>query len=175
MGSPLSFKSLAEDLQVDFNTCKRWIEILDTLYYSFLISPFGSPKIRAVKKEQKLYLWDFSQVEDLGCRFENMVACQLLKHCHYMEDVEGHKMELRYIRDTDKREVDFVVIQNKKPKFAVECKLSDTNLTPSIPYFVERTPVPRFYQVHMGNVQKQVSDKVTILPFDEFCKLESME
>ncbi|MBM9547576.1 ATP-binding protein [Leptospira sp. 201903074] len=69
VGSPLSFKSLAEDLQIDFKTCKRWIEILDSLYYSFLIPPFGSPKIRAVKKEQKLYLWDYSQVEDLGQRF----------------------------------------------------------------------------------------------------------
>ncbi|MBM9547577.1 hypothetical protein JWG40_11160 [Leptospira sp. 201903074] len=83
-------------------------------------------------------------------------------------------MELRYIRDTDKREVDFVVIQDKKPKFAVECKLSDTNLTSSLPYFAERTPVPKFYQVHMGEVQKQISDKISILPFDEFCKIESM-
>lgn len=111
IGSPLSYKVLAEDLQIDFKTCKRWIGILDSLYYSFVISPFGAPKIRAVKKEHKLYLWDFSQVEDLGARFENMVACQRLKFCHFQEDTDGQKMELKYIRDTDQREVDFVVIK----------------------------------------------------------------
>ncbi len=174
VGSPLSFKSLAEDLQVDFKTCKRWIEILDSLYYSFLIPPYGAPKIRAVKKEQKLYLWDFSQIDDLGIRFENMVACQLLKYCHYQEDVEGRKMELRYVRDTDRREIDFVVIRDKKPIFAVECKLSNTNLSPAITYFSKRTPIPKYYQVHLASTQKQISDQITILPFDEFCKLEEM-
>ncbi len=85
VGSPLSVKSLSEDLEVDPKTTKRWIEILDSLYYCFRISPFGAPKIRAVKKEQKLYLWDWSQIEEPGFRFENMVACQLLKFCHHHE------------------------------------------------------------------------------------------
>lgn len=174
IASPLSYKALAEDLSIDFKTCKRWVGILDSLYYAFTISPYGAPKIRAVKKEQKLYLWDFSQVEDLGARFENMVACQLLKFCHYHEDTDGQKMELRYIRDTDKREVDFVVIKNKKPLFAVECKLSDKNLSPAIKYFSERTPIPKFYQVHLENFEKQISDKISIIPFDEFCLLEKM-
>ncbi|MFZ4715884.1 MAG: DUF4143 domain-containing protein [Bacteriovoracaceae bacterium] len=115
VGSPLSIKSLSEVLEVDPKTTKRWIEILDSLYYSFQIAPFGAPKIRAVKKEKKIYLWDWSQIEDPSIRFENMVACQLLKYCHNHEDIEGHTMELRYIRDTDKREVDFVVLKNKKP------------------------------------------------------------
>ena len=174
IGSPLSFKSLAEDLEIDFKTCKRWIQILDSLYYAFTISPFGAPKIRAVKKEQKLYLWDFSQVVDKGARFENMVASQLLKFCHFREDTEGYKMELRYIRDTDKREVDFIVLQNKLPLFAVECKVSEKNLSPHIKYFSERTTIPKFYQVHMEEFQRQISDKITILPFLEFCKLENM-
>lgn len=58
VGSPLSLNSLAEDLEVNFRTVKRWVSILESLYYCFRIPPFGSPKIRAVKKEQKLYLWD---------------------------------------------------------------------------------------------------------------------
>ena len=122
-GSPLSVNSLSQDLEVDPKTTKRWLGILDALYYCFQIAPLGSPQIRAVKKEQKLYLWDWSQIEEPGIRFENMMACQLLKYCHFHEDVDGYKMELRYLRDTDKREVDFVVLKNKKPCFAVECKL----------------------------------------------------
>ena len=66
-------------------------------------------------------MWDWSQIEDPGARFENFVASHLLKYCHFIEDTEGHAMELRYIRDTDHREIDFVVVKNKKPLFAVEC------------------------------------------------------
>ena len=51
-----------------------------------------------------------------------MVASHLLKYCHYHEDTEGHKMELRYLRDTQGHEIDFVIIKNKIPLFAVECK-----------------------------------------------------
>ena len=97
------------------------MEMLDTLYYTHQISPYGSKKIRAVKKEQKLYLWDWSQVEDAGYRFENRLASHLLKYCYFIEDTEGYRMELRFIRDTDLREIDFVVLKDKKPIFAVEC------------------------------------------------------
>jgi len=170
VGSPLSISSLANDIQVDFKTIKNWIGILSSLYYCYLIPPFGSSKIRAVKKEQKLYMWDWSQVENKGARLENMIASHLLKYCHYNEDVNGFKMELRYLRDTDKREIDFVVIKNKKPLFAVECKSADGSLSPHIPYFRDRTDIPYFYQVHLGTIHRQVDDKVSIMPFESFCK-----
>lgn len=174
VGSPLSHKSLAEDLEIDPKTVKRWVSILDSLYYSFQLAPFGSPKIRAVKKEQKLYLWDWSQVEDPGARFENMVASHLLKYCHFMEDTEGHKMELRYIRDTDKREVDFVLIKDRKPLFAVECKLNDRSPSPHLFYFKERTKIPRFYQVSLGGTEKNVSEGMVMTSLENLCKYEGL-
>jgi predicted AAA+ superfamily ATPase len=174
VGAPLSLASLARDFELDFKTIKRWLGILDSLYYSFQIAPFGSAKIRAVKKEQKLYLWDWSQIQDQGIRFENMMASQLLKFCHYHEDISGEKMELRFVRDTDLREIDFVVLKDGKPLFAVECKLSDTNLSPSILYYQERTKIPKFYQVHTGTVERQINDQVQILSFSEFCIREKM-
>ena len=79
-----------------------------------------------------------------------MVASHLLKFCHFREDVFGDTMELRFIRDTDKREIDFVVIKNKKPLFAVECKSGEKYLSTHIGYFKERTKIPRFFQVHLG-------------------------
>lgn len=169
VGSPLSLKNLSGDLEVHHATIKNWIQILDNVYYSYRISPYGAPKIRAVKKEQKLYLWDWSTLDEPGVRFENMVAGHLLKYCHYIEDSEGEKMELRFLRDTDKREIDFVVLKNSKPLFAVECKTGDRSLSPHISYFKERTNIPKFYQVHLGTKHIEVDNKCTILPFWRFC------
>jgi predicted AAA+ superfamily ATPase len=169
VGSPLSVKSLREDLQVDHKTVERWLHILENLYLCFRVPPYGPPRIRAVKKERKLYLWDWSEVGESGPRFENMVACQLLKYCHCVEDTEGHAMELRYLRDTDRREVDFVVLKNRKPLFAVECKSGEAGVGPALRYFAERTPVPRFYQTHLG-ARHYSSGKVMVVPFGSLCE-----
>ena len=59
VGSPLSVKNLKELLQVAHETVERWLKIFERMYYSFRIPPYGPPTIRAVKKEQKLYLWDW--------------------------------------------------------------------------------------------------------------------
>lgn len=170
VGSPLSLRSLQEDLQVSQPTVERWVQALSNMYYCFLIAPYGSPKIRAVKKLQKLYLWDWSQVSDEGFRFENLVASHLLKYCHYIEDTQGHEMELRYLRDTDLREIDFVVMKNKKALFAVECKSGEKALSPHIRYFRERTTIPEFYQVHMKDRDFGSPKEGRVLPFSRFCK-----
>ena len=168
VGSPLSVANLRQDLDVDHKTVERWLTILEHLYVCFRLPPFGSPRIRAVKKEKKLYLWDWSAVADPGPRFENLVASQLLKYCHWVEDTEGFRMELRYLRDTDKREVDFVVLRGGRPQFAVECKTGERAISPAVRYFAERTAIPRFYQVHRGDRHYE-SGKVTVLPFTRFC------
>lgn len=169
VGSLLSVGSLREDLEVDFKTAERWITILENLYVCFRIPPFGAPRIRALRKQQKLYLWDWSVVPDDGPRFENLVASQLLKFCHWQEDTEGHRMELRYLRDTDGREVDFVVLRNRAPLFAVECKTGERAVSPAARYFAERTRVPVFYQVHLGSRHAQ-SGRVTMIPFARWCR-----
>lgn len=96
VGSPLSINALAEDLQVAHKTVANWLQILERLYYCYRIYPFGSSRIRAVKKEAKLYLWDWSEVTEPGPRFENLVAGHLLKYCHFREDTDGIEMDLRY-------------------------------------------------------------------------------
>ena len=169
VGSPLSVQSLREDLQVAHETVERWLRILENLYMCFRIPPFGAPRIRAVKKETKLYLWDWSQVPGAGARFENMVASHLLKLCHHVEDTEGHRMELRFIRDTDRREVDFVVMLDNRPLFAVECKSGEKSPSPAIDYFRQRTGIVDFYQVHLGE-RDYLSNGTRVLPFRTFCK-----
>jgi uncharacterized protein len=169
VGAPLSIANLRQDLEVDHKTVERWLQILDNLYVCFRVAPYGVPRIRAVKKERKLYLWDWSTVEGPGPRFENLVACQLLKYCHQREDIEGRRMELRFLRDTDRREVDFVVMEGRAPRFAVECKSGDRAIGPAVQYFADRTPIPRFYQVHRGERHFE-RGKTSVIPFGRFCK-----
>ena len=141
----------------------------------YRISPFASPKIRAVKKEQKLYLWDWVQASTPAARFENMVASQLLKYCHFIQDTEGYLMDLQYIRDRDGREIDFVVLKDKKPLFAVECKLSEQSLSKNIHYFKQRTTLPEFYQVYLEKKDKDYGRADVYgrcLPFGNFVKLK---
>lgn len=170
VGNPLSYKSLAEDLEVSDKTVKRWIQILDSMYYCFLISPMGSTKIKAIKKAQKLYLWDWSQIEDPAFRFENMVASHLLKLCDYWQDVFGFRAELRYIRDEMGREVDFVVMKEKKPLFAIECKLNDSDISPSLISLKSKLDIPKWYQVHFDGKNRVISPDLSILSFEKLCK-----
>ncbi len=169
VGSPLSVRNLAEVMQVSFETADRWIQIFEHLYYCFRIPPYCSRRVCAVKKEQKLYLGDWSLVAEPGPRFENLVASLLLKYGHWLEDTEGFRMELRFLRDTDRREVDFVVLQDGQPRFAVECKSGETNVSSNLYYFMGRTPIDRFYQVHNGQAD-YLRDGVRVLPLTTFCR-----
>ena len=171
VGSPLSVNSLGKLLQVAHASIERWLTMFERLYLVYRIEPFGSRRIRAVRKEKKLYFWDWSRVQERGTRFENLVASHLLKYCHAVEDTQGHAMELRFIRDTDKREVDFVVLRDGRPEFAVECKSGDRQPAPACRYFRERTTIPEFYQVHLGT--RDYGDQrsgTRVLPFAQFCK-----
>ena len=89
VGSPLSINGLREDLRLNHKTVANWLNIFEKLYALFRLSPFGSPKIKAVKKEQKHYHFDWTLVENESFRFENLVACHLLKWCHYQVDALG--------------------------------------------------------------------------------------
>ena len=141
VGAPLSVNALKEDLQVAHKTVSHWIEILERLHAVFRVPPFGAPRIRAVKKEQKHYHSDWSVVPDPGARFENLVAGHLLKWVHYVQDCEGRDLELRYFRDVDGREVDFVLTENRKPLLCVECKTSDSPIDRGLRYFNLETAV----------------------------------
>ncbi len=174
VGSVLSIANLKQDLAVAFETADRWISIFENLYYCFRIMPYGLSHLRAVKKERKLYLWDWSLCRNDAARFENLVASHLLKYCHLHEDTQGDEMSLRFLRDSVGREIDFVVLRNGKPEFGVECKSGDTGLSRSIGYFSQRTPIPQYYQVHLnaqGTDAQWAHAKARVLPFVKFCAL----
>lgn len=147
VGSPLSLNGLREDLEVSHGTVSKWMQILERLYHVFRVVPFGSPKIKAVKKEFKHYHFDWSLVLDEGTRFENFIGSHLLKWCHWMEDVEGEDIELRYFRDKEQREVDFVVLKDRKPILFCEVKAADHSFSKHLYYLKQKFPNVRAIQV----------------------------
>ena len=147
VGSPLSLNALREDLEVSHRAVSHWMDVLERLYHVVRVRPWTSPRVRALRKMPKAYLWDWSLVPERGSRFENLVALHLLKLCHFLEDAEGHAAEVWYLRDRAGREVDFLVTVSRRPWFAVEAKVAETRIDPALVYFRERLGLHHCYQV----------------------------
>jgi predicted AAA+ superfamily ATPase len=166
VGSPLSLNSLREDLQVSQPTVARWMDVLERLYGIFRLPPFGAPKLRAVKKEQKHYHCDWSVVSEPGARFENLVASHLLKWVEWQHDAEGRDVELRYFRDIDGRECDFVLVEaQRKPIAFVEAKLGDDEPARGLRYLKARFPdVPAWQISAHGRRDHVTSEGIRMAP-----------
>ena len=171
VGAPLSVNALREDLQVAHKTVAAWLDAIERLYAIFRILPFGAPRIRAVKKERKHYHFDWSVISEPGARFENLVACHLLKWAHYQQDVQGRDVELRFFRDVDRREVDFVVVENRRPVLLVECKLSDREIDRGLRYLKLRFPAAAAFQIALTGTADYVTPHgVRAMPAVDFLR-----
>lgn len=173
VGSVLSINSLREDLQVAFETVRNWLGIFERLYTVMRVAPYGPPKIKAVKKEQKLYFWDWRRTENEAARLENLVAIHLLRFVHWQEDVGGEKWQLRYFRDKQKHEVDFILLRQNSPVCAVEVKTQDQSLDPNLKYLLERVKIPYAFQISLhGNTDWQPPSingcQIRIMPASKF-------
>ncbi|HBF12030.1 MAG TPA: AAA family ATPase [Deltaproteobacteria bacterium] len=168
VGSILSINSLSRDLQVNFRTVSHWLDVFEQLFFCYRLLSYQSKKIAAVKKEKKLYLWDWSQVANPASRLENLVASHLLKYCHYLHDYDGMDAQVCYLRDVTGREVDFCVCIDGKPWFAVEVKSGDTSLAPNLLYFSKKLDIPYCYQVTMDGSKDFLKDGIRIMPAQQF-------
>ncbi|MBI1883294.1 MAG: ATP-binding protein [Chlamydiae bacterium] len=168
VGSLFSLNSLREDFNVAYKTIALWMEVLEKFYYHFRIYPYQNTLIKSLRKEPKLYLWDWSQVKNENARLENMVASHLLKFVHYLSDVEGFKTQLSYLRDKEQREVDFMVSLDGKPWFCVEVKQSSTEVPSSLKYFASKLKIPFVYQVTGEKDFDFMKDNVRIISASKF-------
>lgn len=134
-GGLLSFNSLREDLQVALDSVRLWMAYLKRLYFIYTIRPYSKSIARALRKEPKCYLWDWSELTDEGRRFENMVAGHLLKWCHFTQDWGFEPLDLHFVRDKEKREVDFLITRNQKPWLLIETKLNSTEPDRALNHF----------------------------------------
>jgi hypothetical protein len=145
-GQLLNYASLAEKVGVSVDSVRRWLAILESLYFCFTIRPWYRNVAKSLLKQPKIFLWDWSLVPDPGSRLENYVASHLLKAVHFWTDTGLGTYDLFYLRDKEKREVDFCIVRDGKPWFLVEVKISDTSLSKALSYYHEQLGVPHAFQ-----------------------------
>lgn len=171
VGSTTSYASLANDLQVSIHTVKHWLQILENLYIIFPVRPYHKNIARSLLKEAKYYLYDTGAVEgDLGAKLENTVACALLRDLHYIEDTTGSKVNLHFLRDKEKREVDFLPVIDGTPVCMIEVKVNDDNFSSSLFHFHSKLKKAKPYQVVFGLRRKKAKNEARMLSAHEFLK-----
>jgi len=147
-GSPVSANSLARDLRKSPNTIQHWLTLLEDLYVIFRVNPYHKNIARALLKEAKYYFYDNGMVQgDEGAKLENLVACALMKEAHRAGDVDGEEIDLRYIRNKDGREIDFLVTREQQPWQLIEVKWKDDSLSGNFRKFLPREPLKRIQVV----------------------------
>jgi predicted AAA+ superfamily ATPase len=154
VGSTVSFASLARELQVSAHTIKHWLQILENLYVLFAVRPYHRNIARSIMKEPKYHFYDTGAVAsagaDAGAVLENAVACALHRELQLVEDHEGRKTALCFLRDKVKREVDFLVMIDNRPRQLVEVKSSDDNFSPALAHFARQLSGAHALQVVKG-------------------------
>jgi len=154
VGGLVTLSNLAGDLQISPKTARSWLEVLERMYLVFSVRPYTKSLPRAVLKPPKVYFFDNGDViGDEGARFENLIATSLLKRLHYLEDRDGYRYELRYIRDKEGREVDFVIVKEGKIEELIETKFSEETVSRSLIYYAERLKPPKTTQI-VGNLRR---------------------
>ena len=149
VGQLSSYSYMAKTVRVSVDTVRRWIATLESLHFCFTIRPWHRNVARSLRKEPKYYLWDWSQLDDEGARAENMVASALLKAVHWWTETGKGDFGLYFLRDKQKREVDFLVTRDQDPWFLAEVKSGSSPLSKSLVYFQKQTQAEHAFQVAM--------------------------
>jgi predicted AAA+ superfamily ATPase len=167
IGSPLSINSIARDLEVAYNTAKNWLRVLQRFYMLFSIPTWTKKVTRAIRKETKVYLLNPALIDDAARRFENMIAIELLRAVSNWNDLGLGDFSLHFIRDKEKREVDFLIANGRNPVLLVEAKLGDTKPSADLVRFQERLRVPAVQLVNTGEefrVSRRADQRILIAP-----------
>ncbi|MCP5107550.1 MAG: ATP-binding protein [bacterium] len=158
VGSPFSMNSVAQDLQVSFDSIKSWLSLLETVFLVFKIPPWTAKISRAILKEKKWYLYNYAEIPDEGIRFENMVALELKRLIYYWNESGAGRFSLHYIRNKEKQEVDFLVAENNQPVLLIEAKASQDSAAKNLFYFQELLNIPAVQLVNKEGVYKKIKN-----------------
>jgi len=126
VGSTISYSNLAQTIEKDAKTVKRWLQLLEDLFVIFKVTPYSKKIARSLLKEPKYYFYDCAVInKNNGAKLENLIAAALLKELHFLEDIYGATTKLHFMRTKDGKEIDFLVIINDHPHYLIEAKWAD--------------------------------------------------
>jgi predicted AAA+ superfamily ATPase len=168
VGAPLSINALREDLGGHYQTVVNWIDVLKALYLVFTVSPWSRDIKRSIRKEAKLYFYDWSILDDPGFRFENLIALTLTRMAARFTETGRGNFEIRYVRDREKREVDFLLVKDDNPVCLIEAKLSDDKISAHGRYYAARLGVPYYQIVLESDAAEAFPGNCFLLPATRF-------
>ncbi|MCD7858583.1 MAG: ATP-binding protein [Firmicutes bacterium] len=132
----LNYKALADDADIDLNTAKAWVSILETLGIIFLLHPYSNNVLKRTIKTPKIYFYDTGLVCYLtkwsspevaesgamsGALLENFTVSEIMKGYQNA----GREPYLYFYRDRDAKEID-VVMEGDGKLYPLEIKKSVT-------------------------------------------------
>ena len=116
----LNYNALAEDADIDIQTSKAWINILETLGIIFLLHPYSNNVLKRTIKTPKVYFYDTGLVCYLtrwsspevaesgamsGALLENFAVSEIVKSYQNA----GLEPYLYFYRDRDAKEIDVIL------------------------------------------------------------------
>ena len=151
----VNFTALAEDADIDIQTAKSWLNILETLGIVFLLHPYSNNVLKRTIRTPKLYFydtglvcyltrWSSAEVAESGAMsgalFENFTVSELMKS--YQN--EGLSPYLYFYRDRDAKEID-VLLEGNGKLFPLEIKKTATPDRRIVRTFdiIEKSPLTR--------------------------------
>ncbi|MCK4585631.1 ATP-binding protein [candidate division WOR-3 bacterium] len=168
VGSNLSIPSMVNVLKISHKTIKNWIEVLKGVYLVFTISPWHRNIKRSIIKEKKLYFFEWSLIFESGSRFENFLAVNLLRMAVRFTEIGLGNFDLFYIRDKEKREVDFVLVKDNEPIALFEAKESDLRISKLGRFYSKKMNIPLFQIVHKAKKVEAFPGNCFIIPATNF-------
>ncbi len=171
VGSQMSIPSLSEDLGKKYDTIKNWIDILQGVYLVFTLRPWHKKIARAIKKEKRLYFFDWSILPESGVVFENITAVALIRMAARMTETGLGNYEIRYLRDREKREVDFVLIKDNHPVCLFETKESHTGISKAGRFYGEKLNISFYQIVRNASAVETFPGNCFVIPASNFLML----
>ncbi len=170
IAKPISFNSLAQILEVNHNSIKQWITQLEKIMLCFSIPSWSKKLSRSIKKNHKVYFYNWACIKDEGAKFENFIASQLYKACILWHDRFGQKFELYFIRNYDEQEVDFLITLNQKPWLLIEAKNGRPDTSSALYKYKDELNVPAVLLTNEKN-WNQNKNGIKIISANKFLSL----
>lgn len=151
----VNFSALAEDADIDIQTAKSWVNILETLGIVFILHPYSNNVLKRTIKTPKLYFYDTGLVCYLtrwsspevaesgamsGALLENFAVSELMKGYQNA----GLEPYLYFYRDRDAKEID-VLLEGDGRLYPLEVKktaLPDRRIVRTFDV-IEKSPLQR--------------------------------